>query len=490
MENIICTNKENYSKLSKEDKKKIKKERYRLEKLLRKHTPHEVYSNNSVTQFGNYSKVIAFKKLIGVSDILSSIITDESAPNSRYTLAAIIDFCIDANILGVSRFSHMDCFLYDNGFKKLRDTDNFPTERTIREAFYKAQDTIITQLERVNSEILIAKSNTEKPRNIWLDVDSSVLTVWGHQEGAEIGCNSKFKGRPCLQIKIAFIADTDEILRIELHNGRSVSNTNHLEFLTELEKSVPSNWVVQGIRTDRGYFSEENLEWYEYEKRCWNYVCKAKQTTSVKAIIDYLTKTNQWTKEDSIYSSSEITVPLKTWAHARRFVFIRENISEKKLRTTGQVYIEETAEYSYSVIVTSLTDLAPMDVWRFYNKRGTCENKIDELKSGFSVRENSQHSMKCNKCSCLIKTIAYNIINWFRQSILPEELKTAEIPTIRRKVLNVSANVKGEGRFMTSNFQNNEWLKKINQNILINLKKFINTIITSKNNLGARTLAQ
>ena len=90
------------------------------------------------------------------------------------------------------------------------------------------------------------------------------------------------------------------------------------------------------------------------------------------------------------------------------------------------------------------------------------------------MNENSKHKIKCNRIYCWIKAIAYNIINWFRESILPESMQKCEISTIRRTILNVCANSKGSGRFIKIQFQSNKWLEIMNSKIKTNLIEFIN----------------
>lgn len=460
-------------KIDKYDKIQMSREQRKLYKKINKHIHTETYDNTTVTKFGNYSKLAAFKEFINIESILNEVITEYKHYTCKFTVAAIIDIVIDYNMLGIHRFSHMDEFLNDEGFKKLCGNKDIPTERTIRETLYNVEEKIIEQLETVNNKILEKKSIYEGAREIWIDIDSTTISIFGNQEGGEKGYNSKYKGRPCMQAKVAFIADTNELLRIELHDGTSASNTDHLEFMKKLEEGLPKNWYIKGVRTDRGYFAEDNFEYYE--EREWDYVCKVKKVSSIKAIIEYLSQDiNNWTVEDKIYSHTEIRVPLKTWEHARRFVIIRENISERKLKQDGQLYIEGAADYEYSVIVTSIEDMEPMDVWRFYNKRGNCENKIDELKSGFATAQNSQNKFKCNKAYSLIKAIAYNIVNWFRSSLLPEQYEKCEIKTIRRRIICAPANILGTGRFMKIRFQADKFLEEINNIItekLFNLIK-------------------
>ncbi len=52
-----------------------------------------------------------------------------------------------------------------------------------------------------------------------------------------------------------------------------------------------------------------------------------------------------------------------------------------------------------------------------------------------------------NKAFMWIKVLAYNLLNLFRQALLPENEARAEVPTIRRLVVNVPANIVGNGRY-------------------------------------------
>ncbi|MEW6540780.1 MAG: transposase [Bacillota bacterium] len=102
--------------------------------------------------------------------------------------------------------------------------------------------------------------------------------------------------------------------------------------------------------------------------------------------------------------------------------------------------------YDHEAIVTNLDDMPPEEVWRWYNKRANVENKIDELKTGLGLDQNSQHAMVKNRAFIWIKILAYNLLNWFRQALLPENAARAEVSTIRRLVVNVPANIVDNGR--------------------------------------------
>ncbi|MDK2889147.1 hypothetical protein G7K71_08865 [Desulfofundulus sp. TPOSR] len=93
------------------------------------------------------------------------------------------------------------------------------------------------------------------------------------------------------------------------------------------------------------------------------------------------------------------------------------------------------------------------EVRRWYNKRANVENKIDELTHlrwvppGLGLDQNSQHAMVKNKVFMWIKVLACNLVNWFRQALLPENTARTEVSTIRRRIINIPANIVGSGRY-------------------------------------------
>jgi len=101
------------------------------------------------------------------------------------------------------------------------------------------------------------------------------------------------------------------------------------------------------------------------------------------------------------------------------------------------------------------------EIFHDYNQRCTVETSIDELKTGFAFSENSQLNYKCNEIFMLLKMIAYNLHNWFKLQILPEELRTHRINTLRRILYRTAGIISGNGWYRHITFQTNPWLKRI-----------------------------
>jgi hypothetical protein len=170
----------------------------------------------------------------------------------------------------------------------------------------------------------------------------------------------------------------------------------------------------------------------------------------------------------------EITVPLPKWQRARRFVIIREKFIPKDI---NQLMFEE-CKYKYQAIVTNIDYLTPEEIFQDYNQRCDVENNIDEIKEGYAFSENSLVNHKCNELYLLIKMIAYNIHNWFKQAIMPKEVQHHEISTLRRIFYRVCGNVCGSKYYRYLSFSNNCLLEKIITHIQKQIHVFSRKMIT------------
>ena len=101
----------------------------------------------------------------------------------------------------------------------------------------------------------------------------------------------------------------------------------------------------------------------------------------------------------------------------------------------------------YTFVVTNM-DSSPENLIKFYAKRGTMENFIKECKNGFDLSYVSSSSKIVNANRVQIHAIAYNIFNWFRRLVLPENMKKDRIDTFRLKLLKVAVKVVKTARYI------------------------------------------
>ena len=85
------------------------------------------------------------------------------------------------------------------------------------------------------------------------------------------------------------------------------------------------------------------------------------------------------------------------------------------------------------------------EIFTFYQGRGECENRIEELKNGFAADRLSCHRFLANAFRLLLHAAAYNLVVLFRHR-LPECLQRAQIETLRRQLFKLGALVTHSAR--------------------------------------------
>lgn len=415
------------------------------------------FDNKTVSNNAAFTYVEAFKEIIKFRTLIKDTISYKKAANSTYTTIDVIDFMVDSIILGHSRFLHMDDLRNDAGYCRIKSS-NIPSEKVCRDLLKALPDETKNEFRKLNKKLLSLQAQNEQPREVMLDFDDTVCTVFGNQEGSACGYNPRYKGRPSFKEKIGIISKSNELVDLTLEAGTHHSNHSFLEFLESCIDTLPENWYLKRIRADRGFFDQKNFKYCE--DNGYEYIIKAKMQKGVQMIINYVNEHPEqypWTPIDKTFSVTEITVPLKAWFKARRFILIKKLLPKTN---KGQLIFDEFT-YEYQAIVTNVDYLTAEEIFHDYNQRCNIENKIDDLKQGFFFDENSQINHKCNELFLLIKMIAYNLHNWFKRSFLPEDLHHHEITTIRRIFYKVAGNIVGNGWYRHIRFAPNKLLERI-----------------------------
>jgi hypothetical protein len=441
--------------LSRQQRRNLERKAKKLEKRILQATKRTnlpvTFDNPTVTSFGPFTYFEAFKTAVAYPELLTSV-TIPCGPNVVYSNAKLLDTLTDTVALGMFRFSHMQALQDEPVYKEMKGTDTIADESTLRYRLGKMTAENILQLQQVNQGLLELQAGLDVAKEVWLDFDDTVITLFGEQEGGQKGYNPRYPGRMSYKMKVGFVSEVGSLLHMGLYPGKTACNKEFLAFMKESLDMLPSNWVAKGVRMDSGFFDEKNLSFLE--ELCLEYVCKAKQQTNVKKMIAYIGEQSLWEPLDETFSVSELDIPLPSWEKARRFVFVRR----ANLKVKENLFPEY--DYTYQVMVTNMT-LPAADVWRWYNKRCNVENKIDELKQGLALDQAGQQEMLENAAFSWIKALAYNLVNWFKQAVLPDSLSSCETPTIRRTVFRVAGNVVGCGRYRHIRLAPNGWLESV-----------------------------
>jgi hypothetical protein len=206
-----------------------------------------------------------------------------------------------------------------------------------------------------------------------LDLDSTVFERYGQQQGSLKGHNPRKHGRPSHHPLLAMLARQKLVLHSWLRSGNSGSARGVSGFLAEALARLPDGFVIEALRADAGFFVREFLE--ELERRHLPYAIAVRMNKLVQHAIVGLT---DWQPVDHGLEVAETRYLAASWKSSRRMVVVRERIRERPDAKGRRLF--DLPGYTFHTIVTTLERPA-IEVWRFYNGRADCENRLNRKTS-------------------------------------------------------------------------------------------------------------
>jgi hypothetical protein len=275
---------------------------------------------------------------------------------------------------------------------------------------------------------------------LWmLDIDTTVKTVFGRQEGAEVGYNPHKPGRPSRAYHTYWIARLRLCLDVEVRPGKQSSASHGMPGLWELIDSLPAVQRPHAIRGDCNYGSEGGMA--ECEARNIPYLFKIGQTAKVKTLIDALEQKSGWVDCGQGFEGIEGELCLSGWSRQRRVIIARRRVQTEggEVEKTALPLLTqcgglpmELVSYDYIVLVTTMPYKAPALV-ALYGERGDAENPFDELKNQWGwARFTTQDLDRCQVTARLIAQI-YNW--WSLYARLVDRERHREAVTTRTELL-------------------------------------------------------
>ncbi len=427
------------------------------------------FDNTTVTNRASMSYLDAFKDKIGFLQLLESGISYSKRHNSQFHVAGIVDFMVDAQLLGLSRFNHMEDLRLDNAYLTLKG--QAPSEKVCRDLLLHLPNSTATELKIINKRLLEIKARSEGPRDVSLNIDDTVCTVYGDQEGSGVGYNPTKHGRASFKEKVGILGLTNEIVNLTLESGKHHTNHQLQAFIRKCRLLMPTEWTLKRVRIDSGGFDIKNLDYLDEQEL--EFLVKCKKYKSLQLLVDHINRQEHlypWAKVDETFSVNECHYRLPCWNKCYRFIVIRKPVAVKDNRQ--QQMDLDAVKYSYQLIVTNIETMTATEIFHDYNQRCDIENKIDELKEGFAFDQNSQRNHKCNQLFLLIKMLAYNLHVWFKQAILPQAWHSFEIATVRRKFYHLAANICGHGRYRHIRYPGNPQIEWLVRAVIDKLRRF------------------
>jgi len=393
------------------------------------------YTSKPVSGWGGLVSVFRFFDQLGLREVLRQVLPDgRSSPNQIPVLDIVLG--LFATVLaGGRRFAHVERLRGDEVVRAIVGARRLPSAMTLTRYFGGWMQAQVEQLIEVMWRWQLARLPAQ-PLGAVLDLDSTVFERYGAQEGSLKGHNPRKHGRPSHHPLLAFLAEAKVVLHAWLRSGNSGSARGVQAFLDQALAHLPQGYRLYGVRADSGFFDIRVLS--DLEQRQLPYAIAVRMT---KPLRNRLIGIKNWQEFGPGLEVGELMYETYGWHAPRRIVSVRERIAERP-QARGRKLIEVPG-YTFHTVVTTL-DLSPADVWRFYNSRAECENRIKELKEDFGAGGFCLQSFYGTEAVFRLICCLYNLMAEFRRDILHSP--TQRLLTMRHEVLVVGGILGAQGR--------------------------------------------
>jgi hypothetical protein len=345
-------------------------------------------------------------------------------PNRRYSLSQMILALVYPLVLGLDRLETAS-FLRSNGtFQYLTGLPSFPDPQTLRRFLLHAPDSFLEQMHRMNDRLLQNFIHLPEHRSrLIFDLDSSVVTVFKHQERAAVGYNPRYRGKRSYNPLLCIEANSSYLWDTELRPGNASTWDGSVELMATCFLNVPRDIRELRVRADAGFGFHPVLE--ILDARGAKYAVVARLTQAFKRLLPGL----RYESVNPEWEMAEFEYRPHGWPQARRFVVARRFIPAEE----AEITLFTMGRYMYRAWVTNM-DLTPSGIWHYYDGRAAMEPRICELREDYALRKVPTASFMANASYLEIVRLAYNLVTAFQRNCLEESWQSLTLQKLRYKL--------------------------------------------------------
>jgi hypothetical protein len=399
------------------------------------------FTDREITAWGGLSLLKQLLDRTGILGILASLPLPVQGSNRGYPpLQLLVHFWV-ALWCGASRFEHLEQVRHDTVLATLfgwtRRAGHKAVIRYLKKFTQAINQAVFPELYRWFFHQL-------QFDNFTVDLDSTVMTRYGAQQGAAKGYNPSKRGRKSHHPLMAFVAESRMVANFWLRAGNTGAANNVFAFLSETLAQLEGK-VIGLLRADSGFHDRKIFEWLERRAQPISYIIAMRFQAPIQRLLAGHTP---WLQIDEGLEVADASYQANDWPEARRVVIVRQRI-EARPKATGKqlrLFADDVlySRYRYSCMVTNLS-LPAHQVWVLYRGRSDAENRIKELKHDFSAGAFNHDEFFATEATLQFVMMAYNLMSLFRQAVLREQ-RQATMKTLRYQVLAIGAYITRDGR--------------------------------------------
>jgi len=374
--------------------------------------------------------LLAYRELderLGLTSMAAGCLTDiRTGRNIRHHLVPLLRQSVYSRLAGYPDTNDADRLSRDPAMRAIVSRRASSKKAAARSAMGRFETEILTTegnrdgLGRLNSSWVTSAMANTRTKRIILDMDSSQSKVHGSQEGARY--NGHFE---CVCFHPIFCFNQyGDCEGAMLREGNVSSADRWLELLAPIVERYRGSGLRMLFRGDAGFARPEIYEYLEGEG--YEYAIRLPANQVLGREIDPLLAEHEIPKPGHpVVVYHDFCYQAGTWHKPRRVVAKIEWHAGELFPRVG-------------FIVTNRKDPAK-GIVHFYNGRGTCEQWIKEGKYALEWMRLSCHEFKDNAVRLALFVLAYNLGNFLRRLVLPREMATWSLTSLKARVIKVGA---------------------------------------------------
>lgn len=367
----------------------------------------------------------------------------KNSPLVIYPMGAQLRLMVDAFAVGETRVFGVEALAADPLFVHLAG-GGVPSIDTVYRDLDRFDAPALVRLESMMAEQGLHSLSRLRGTYVHMDVDTTVMPVFGEHEGALPGPNPRYRGRPSFHPMLARIAETATIIGGELRPG----NTG----FGDADVPVVRAWAVRArdrlrkgvslcVRMDSAGDCGQLMKALHQESLF--YLFKARITGDLLGVVAHATgwKTVDRDAEGApCRQVATLDFRRDTWGELPVRVIAVRSVD----RHGRQLPLFEGGDWTVQVFLTNRVEDANDIAWD-YDGRAGIEPHIGELKGSWGIGEASCYSFTANHAAFLLKLLSHNLLHRYVATEHPE-LSGWRTAWQRRALLRVPGRLSRSGR--------------------------------------------
>lgn len=215
------------------------------------------FGNETLTHYGGVYLLHRFLSRIGIKNAVATDVRLIQR-NNRYTVGELLLAILYPIILGLERIETTQLLQQNGVFRYLSGLPTYPDPSTLRRFLLRMAPQVLPRLRKLHDRYLVRMiTKPHLPSRLIFDLDSTVLVVYGKQQGAEVGYNPTKRGRRSYYPLLCFEGRTKDFWHGELRPGNVHTASGILDLLKACFAKIPpavrqvSSAPTKGFTTTR-----------------------------------------------------------------------------------------------------------------------------------------------------------------------------------------------------------------------------------------------